>query len=122
MIPGDMDITGTNHPGFRVTDTDHFEEDVLNNPLPVLLDFWGPSCAPCIALMPILDRLAARHEGQLAAFKIHSRENWRVAVRLGVTSLPTILLLKGGIEKVRLTGDISPADVEAAIRKLLVGG
>jgi len=102
-----------------VTDTDKFEDDVLKNPLPVLLDFWGPQCGPCLSLMPSVKKLAAKYAGELAIYKIESRPNWRVAVKLKVSSLPTMILFKGGEEQARLTGDITPAGIEQAIKEVL---
>ena len=101
------------------TDTAKFEQDVLNNPLPVLLDFWGPQCGPCLSLMPSVDKLATKYAGKLAVYKIESRPNWRVAVKLKVSSLPTMILFKAGEEKVRLTGDITAAKIEEAIKNVL---
>ena len=101
------------------TDADKFEHDVLNSPLPVLLDFWGPQCGPCLGLMPSVERLAAKYAGKLAVYKIESRPNWRVAVRLKVGSLPTMILFVDGEENARLTGDITPGDIEQAIEAAL---
>ena len=101
------------------TDTENFEQDVLNNSLPVLLDFWGPQCAPCLSLMPSVDKLAAKYAGKLAVYKIESRPNWRVAVKLKVSSLPTMILFADGEEKARLTGDITPVQMEEAIKAVL---
>ncbi|MGD2146154.1 MAG: thioredoxin domain-containing protein [Anaerolineae bacterium] len=102
-----------------VTNTEQFREDVENNPLPVLLDFYTPECGPCMALAPYLDEVAAAYAGRLSVIKIHSRDNWRVTVKLGVTSLPTMLLLKGGNEVSRLTGEIRPEDIREAIDRVL---
>jgi thioredoxin 1 len=104
-----------------VTDAAHFDEDILGSPLPVMLDFWGPTCAPCLALMPSIEKLAARYAGKLAVYKIQSRENWRVAVQLKVLSLPTFILFKGGEETQRLTGDLTPAQLADAVEALLNG-
>ncbi|MFH1926921.1 MAG: thioredoxin domain-containing protein [Chloroflexota bacterium] len=101
------------------TDADKFDEDVLKNPLPVLLDFWGPQCGPCLSLMPSVEKLAAKYAGELAVYKIESRPNWRVAVKLKVSSLPTMILFKEGEEQVRLTGDVTPVGIEQAIKEVL---
>ena len=102
-----------------VTDTDGFEEDVLKSPLPVLLDFWGPQCGPCLSLIPSVEKLAAKYAGELAVYKIESRPNWRVAVKLKVSSLPTMIVFKEGEEQARLTGDVTPVGIEQAIKEVL---
>ena len=101
------------------TDTDKLEEDVVKNPLLVLLDFWGPQCGPCLSLMPSVEKLAAKYAGELAVYKIESRPNWRVAVKLKVSSLPTMILFKDGEEQARLTGDVTPVGIEEAIKEVL---
>ena len=101
------------------TNAAQFGADVEENPLPVLLDFYTPECGPCMALAPYLDEIAAAYAGRLSVFKIHSRDNWRVTVKLGVSSLPTMLLLKDGNEVSRLTGEIKPEDIREEIDKVL---
>jgi thioredoxin 1 len=108
-------------PGANLQSTDvaHYPQDVLNNPLPVLLDFWGPACAHCLSLMPAIEKIAAQYAGRLAVFKIQSRENWRVAVQIKVSTLPTLVLFKGGQEIERLSGEIKPQEIEQAVRRLV---
>jgi thioredoxin len=101
------------------TNTERFNADVTSNDLPVLLDFYTPECGPCMALAPYLDELATAYAGRLSVFKIHSRDNWRVTVKLGVTSLPTMLLLRDGNEVSRLSGEIKPKDIREEIDKVL---
>lgn len=118
-MTNDLTATGNAVAGVGATDVEHFEQDVLKSKLPVLLDFWGPACAPCLGLMPAVERLAYKYAGRLAVFKIQSRENWRVAVQLKVSALPTMVLFKDGVERERLTGEITPAIIEEAIERLL---
>jgi len=101
------------------TTANSFAVDVLQNDLPVLLDFWGPQCAHCLALMPVVESLAERFAGRLAVYKIDSRPNWRVAVNLKVMSLPTFLVFIRGEERARLTGNITPEQLEDTITQIL---
>ena len=106
-------------PSIRETTTENFEEDVLQNDLPVLLDFWGPQCAHCLALLPAVENLAERFADRLVIYKIDSRPNWRVAVNLKVMSLPTFVLFVQGDEQARLTGDVTPEEIEEMIVRVL---
>ncbi len=69
--------------------------------------------------MPAIEKIAAQYAGRLAVFKIQSRENWRVAVQIKVSTLPTLVLFKGGQEIERLSGEIKPQEIEQAVRRLV---
>src|SRR2546425_1208278 len=88
----------------------------------VLVDFWGPRCQPCLALMPAVESLEAHYEGRLRLVKVSAPENRAVCRQLGVMGLPTYVLLRNGAEVERLTGDPTREDVEAAVERLIVEG
>jgi thioredoxin 1 len=88
----------------------------------VLVDFWGPRCQPCLALMPAVEALEESYEGQLKLVKVNAPENRQVCRDLKVFGLPTYVLYRDGAEVERLTGDPSRADIEAAVRELVEGG
>ncbi len=85
--------------------TENFESEVINSDLPVVVDFWGPQCGPCLALMPQIEGLSQKYEGQAKITKVDSSKNRRFCISLRVMSLPTFLFFKDGKEVVRLTGD-----------------
>ena len=75
---------------------------------PVLVDFWGPRCAPCLAMMPWVEDLAEHTADRVKIVKLNSAEsmeNRRLCVELRVLGLPTFLLYRDGAEVRRLTGD-----------------
>ena len=101
---------------------DNFEEEVLKADLPVLVDFWGPRCQPCIALMPAVEALAAEYEGHLKVVKVNAsiRPNWRLSGEFKVLGLPAYLFFENGREIRRLTGDsVTAASLNDTVRELV---
>ena len=79
----------------HVTD-EAFERAVLKSPLPVLVDFWAPWCAPCRMVAPSLETIARDYAGRLLVAKVNTDENPEWATRYGVQGIPTMLLIKDG--------------------------
>jgi thioredoxin 1 len=84
---------------------DSFDEDVLESPVPVLVEFWAARCAPCRRLAPTLATVAAAWRGRARVFTLNVDEELPAAERFGVRSIPAVLLFVGGTEKARLIGD-----------------
>lgn len=76
--------------------SDNFVKEVLEYAGIVLVDFWGPGCAPCRALAPVLDAVAAANEGRAKVVKVDIAESDDVANHYGITTIPTILVFKNG--------------------------
>lgn len=83
-------------------DDSNFEAEILRADLPVLLDVWGPGCAPCRQLEPIVMRLARRYRGSVKVAELNAAAAPATAARLGVRGTPTVLYFRGGkvIERV----------------------
>jgi thioredoxin 1 len=88
----------------------------------VLVDFWGPQCRPCVALMPAVEALEERHAGQLKLVKVNAAENRAISRELRVLGLPTYILYRDGAEVERLTGDPRQDEIEAAVTRLVEEG
>jgi thioredoxin 1 len=73
-----------------------FEEKVLQNDKPVLVDFWAEWCGPCHAVHPVLEKIAAERNGELEVVKVNIDEEQGIAQRFGIASIPTIILFKDG--------------------------
>jgi thioredoxin 1 len=92
----------------NVTD-ENFEEEVLKNDLPVLVDFWAVWCAPCRAIVPTLDHLYQNYKDKLKVVKLNVDEQMKTASTYGVRSIPTLLFFKGGELKETIVG-VLPQD------------
>jgi thioredoxin 1 len=73
-----------------------FEQKVLRNDKPVVVDFWAEWCGPCHAVAPVLDKIASEREGELEVVKVNIDEEQGIAQRYGIASIPTIVLFKDG--------------------------
>lgn len=94
-------------------------DNLLGNELPVVIDFWAPWCGPCRMLSPVVDEIAGELEGKIVVAKCNVDENQDLAMRYGVMSIPTVVMLKGGAEVMRSVGAVPKpklkGDIEANI-------
>jgi thioredoxin 1 len=84
----------------------------------VFVDFWGPRCQPCLAMMPTIAKLEEEAGGAVRVVKVNSAENRQVCRDLRVFGLPTYILMRDGEELERLTGEVAREDVERAFATL----
>lgn len=93
------------------------DSKVRQAPRAVVLDFYQASCAPCRTLEPRLEQVAGQYAGKVPVYRIDIDKDLEAARSFNVMSLPTILVVKGGKEVVRLDGLIKEPDLKAAFDK-----
>lgn len=91
-------------------------DSAINAGKPVLVDFWAPWCGPCKAIAPVLEELANDLGDQASICKVDVDSNQELAIKFQVTSIPTLLLFKGGELVDRISGLQSKSDLEAKLR------
>lgn len=74
----------------------NFEEEVIKSEIPVIVDFWAAWCAPCRMIAPIIEDFASEFEGKAKVGKLDVDSNQQTAIKYGVRSIPTVLIIKGG--------------------------
>jgi thioredoxin len=92
-----------------------FDEQVLQSEKQVLVDFWAEWCGPCHAVLPVLEKIAEEHAGELRLVKVNIDEEQELATRYGVMSIPTVILFKDGEPSAAVIGAQPKGAIERAL-------
>jgi thioredoxin 1 len=96
----------------------NFKTEVLESPMPVVVDFWATWCAPCKQMSDILDGVSDAYKDKIKMVKLNVDEGTRVAAQYGITAVPTLIFFKGGKEAGRVVGVISREKLEDKLKGL----
>ena len=99
--------------------TSDFAQTVLASETPVLVDFWATWCPPCRQIAPSLDALADEYQGQAKIVKVDVDSEPHLAEQYGISSIPALLLFKGGEKVGELVGAYPKAMISDMIASAL---
>ena len=100
-------------------DETNWKSEVMDSPIPVLVDFWAEWCGPCKMIAPLLDELATEIAGKIKVAKVDVDRNQKIAADFGIRAIPTILVFKGGVVQEQMVGAMNKAALKAKVSAYL---
>ena len=103
---------------FEFTDQ-NFENDVEQSETPVLIDFWAVWCGPCKAIAPVIEEIANEYQGKVKVGKVDVDQNQNIAMKYGIRSIPTILIMKKGEVINQIVGAVPKTNITDMLNELI---
>jgi thioredoxin 2 len=97
----------------------HFDLVTRTSASPVLVDFWAPMCGPCMEMVPVLDAFAHEMSGKLLVVKVDAQSSPVLATRFGIEAVPTLIILRSGLEVDRTMGALPLPALRAKVERFL---
>ncbi len=97
----------------------NFEQEVVKSDVPVLLDFWAPWCGPCKMLLPVVDEIAKEYDGKIKVGKVNTDENMSLSSQFQITSIPCLIIFKGGKAINKMVGFRPKTAIEQELNNVL---
>ncbi|WP_261842966.1 thioredoxin TrxC [Aliamphritea ceti] len=95
----------------------NYNQQIIKNELPVLVDCWASWCGPCQQFAPIFDQAAQNFEPQLRLVKLDTETEQNIAAQLQIRSIPTLILFKNGKEAARMSGAMPLGQLQQWLRQ-----
>ncbi|MCK5557634.1 MAG: thioredoxin [Candidatus Hydrogenedentes bacterium] len=96
-----------------------FEQEVLKSRLPVIVDCWAPWCAACTMIGAIMEKFASDFKARLKVVRLNTDQNTPTAARHEISSIPTLLVFKGGVLVDKVVGILSEHQLKDIVNKWL---
>ena len=96
-----------------------FDAKVLRSPIPVLVDFWAPWCAPCKSIAPVLEEIANEFSGRLEIVKINVDDNPKTPTQYNVRGIPNLVIFKSGKVVEQIVGAVPKEQLVTALNKAM---